>query len=86
MARRGRRARRRRGRGTIRLAVHALAFVTLELLSRIVVRSGPAIRLDLVNGKTLFVTVDDAATGARVLQALLRRESSRAATTSGLTP
>jgi hypothetical protein len=40
----------------------------------IVVRSGPAIRLDLLNGQTLFVTVDDASTGARLLNALLERE------------
>lgn len=41
----------------------------------IVVRSGPAIRLDLQSGQTLFVTVDDAETGARLLNALLEREA-----------
>jgi uncharacterized membrane protein len=40
----------------------------------IVVRSGPAIRLDLRNGQQLFVTVDDAENGALLLNALLSRE------------
>jgi hypothetical protein len=40
----------------------------------IVARSGPAIRLDLHGGRTLFVTVDDAATGAGLLNALRKRE------------
>jgi hypothetical protein len=40
----------------------------------IVVRSGPALKLDLARGQRLFVTVDDAATGARLLSALLERE------------
>ncbi len=39
----------------------------------IVVRSGPALRLGLRGGQTLFVTVDDAATAARLLTALLTR-------------
>lgn len=60
----------------------------LLLLGRasIVVRSGPAIRLDLVNGKTLFVTVDDAATGAGFTNALLGREPPGTATTAGVRP
>jgi hypothetical protein len=39
----------------------------------IVVRSGDALRLELRDGKQLFVTVDDAVTGARLLNALLQR-------------
>jgi hypothetical protein len=41
----------------------------------IVVRSGPALRLALRGGQTLFVTVDDAATAARLLNALIERGS-----------
>lgn len=38
-----------------------------------VVRRGPAIRLELVKNRVFVVTVDDAATGATVLQELLAR-------------
>ena len=41
----------------------------------IVVRSGPALRLTLRGGQTLFVTVDDAAMAARLLNALIERGS-----------
>ena len=37
----------------------------------IVVRSGPAVQLDLRGGHQLFITVDDAATAARLLNGLL---------------
>lgn len=49
---------------------------SLLLLGRasLVVRSGPALKLDLTRGQRFFVTVDDAATGARLLSALLERE------------
>ena len=40
----------------------------------IVVRAGPALELDLTHKQRLFITVDDAATGARLLSALLERE------------
>jgi hypothetical protein len=36
-----------------------------------VLRSGPALRLALRNGKTFLVTVDDAATGAALLNDLI---------------
>jgi hypothetical protein len=39
----------------------------------IVVRSGAALRLGLRGGQTLFVTIDDAATAARLLTTLLER-------------
>ncbi len=41
----------------------------------LVVRAGPALKLDLTRGQRLFITVDDAATGARLLGALLERET-----------
>ena len=41
----------------------------------IVVRSGPAVRLDLRGGKQLFITVDDATTAARLLNGLIGRQS-----------
>jgi len=41
----------------------------------IVVRSGPAVRLDLRGGQRLFITVDDAATAARLLNGLIGRQS-----------
>lgn len=40
----------------------------------IVVRAGPALELDLTRGQRLYVTVDDASTGARLLKALLERQ------------
>lgn len=40
----------------------------------IVVRAGPALKLDLTRGQRLFITVDDAPTGARLLNALLERQ------------
>lgn len=40
----------------------------------IVVRSGPALRLDLSGGKKLFITVDDASTAAQLLNGLLERK------------
>ncbi len=59
----------------------------LRLLGKasIVVRSGPAIRLDLRNGQTLFVTVDDATTAARLLNALLERNPPTGAAATELT-
>jgi hypothetical protein len=41
----------------------------------VVVRSGPAVQLDLRGGKRLFITVDDATTAARLLNGLLGRQS-----------
>lgn len=41
----------------------------------IVVRSGPAVRLDLRGGRQLVITVDDATTAARLLNSLLGRQS-----------
>jgi hypothetical protein len=41
----------------------------------IVVRSGPAVQLDLRGGQQLFITVDDAATAARLLNGLIGRHS-----------
>lgn len=41
----------------------------------IVVRSGPAVQLDLRGGQQLFITVDDAATAARLLNGLVGRDS-----------
>lgn len=41
----------------------------------IVVRSGPALQLDLRGGQQLFITVDDAATAARLLSGLIGRQS-----------
>jgi len=41
----------------------------------IVVRSGPAVQLDLRGGQQLFITVDDAGTAARLLNGLIGRES-----------
>jgi hypothetical protein len=49
----------------------------------IVVRSGPAIRLDLRGGQQLFVTVDDAQNGAQLLNALIAREPPSGAETLG---
>jgi hypothetical protein len=79
-------------------AAHAIALDALEhggwgyrgglLLfgkASIVVRSGPAIRLDLDNGQRLFVTVDDASTGARLLNALLDREPPRGSDAAEIT-
>lgn len=43
----------------------------------IVVRTGDAIEVRRTNGKAFVVTIDDAARGAAVLQALLERESPR---------
>lgn len=40
----------------------------------IVVRSGPAVHLDLRGGRQLFITVDDAATAARLLNGLLDQQ------------
>jgi hypothetical protein len=40
----------------------------------IVVRAGPALKLELTRGQQLFITVDDAPTAARLLSALLERE------------
>lgn len=40
----------------------------------IVVRAGDAVRLDLRDGKTLFVTVDDAATAAALLNGLIAQQ------------
>jgi hypothetical protein len=45
----------------------------------IVVRSGPAVQLDLRGGRRLFITVDDATTGARLINSLLEREPPAAA-------
>ena len=41
----------------------------------VVVRRGPALRLTLRDGKTFLVTVDDAATGAALLNDLIAREA-----------
>ena len=41
----------------------------------IVVRSGPAVQLDLRGGQQLFITVDDATTAARLLDGLINRQS-----------
>lgn len=49
----------------------------------IVVRSGDAVRLDLRDGKQLFVTVDDAATAARLLNGLIERGPATPALPSG---
>jgi hypothetical protein len=42
--------------------------------SAAVVRRGPALRLSLRDGKTFLVTVDDAATGAALLNDLIAAE------------
>jgi hypothetical protein len=48
--------------------------LTLFRKVAIVVRAGAAVRLDLNDGRQLFVTVDDATTAAQLLNALLKRE------------
>jgi hypothetical protein len=43
----------------------------------IVVRSGDAVRLELVGGRRLFITVDDADTAAHLLNGLVEREPAK---------
>ena len=45
----------------------------------VVLRGGPALRLTLREGKTFLVTVDDAATGAALLNDLIAAAGSSAA-------
>jgi hypothetical protein len=60
----------------------------LRLLGKasIVVRSGPAVRLDLRGGQQLYITVDDAATAARLVNALLERKTPAGGVAAELAP
>lgn len=50
---------------------------SLKFMKRaaVVLRSGPGLRLDLTNGKTFVVTVDDPATAAALLRAEMQRQA-----------
>jgi hypothetical protein len=45
----------------------------------VILRRGPALKLTLRDGKTFLVTVDDAATGAALLNDLLKAETAETA-------
>lgn len=51
----------------------------------IVVRAGSGLKLDLTRGQRLFVTVDDAATAAQLLSALLSRRPAGTSTAAATT-